>query len=156
MLAQLQRFVFEGDLPRSSYVLPLRQLALASYFLLFVLALETIVVYNIESLSDVREHFRQRFEMREARQRLRERRAERERERLLMKTEASVRGGNVGGVRGAGSSDPPPGPPRLWRRLSRALLSWPAEQITAIRRTREKTENQHKCRRRRPPLFLLL
>lgn len=128
-------FVFESDLPRSSYVLPLRQLALLSHILLFALALETIIVYNIESLSDIRAHFSSMRAASTARARLSERKADtkRERQRLLLLAAASRDAGGEPATPSSSSNNngarAPPG-----RRLPGALLSWGSMEISAIRR----------------------
>ena len=137
-------FVFESDLPRSSYVLPLRQLALLSHILLFALALETIVVYNIESLSDVKAHFSAMRAASMARAELlrrKEAEAERQRERQQRERRQAVlvrgaSGGGGGGGNGSGSTTNHSREPQLARRLSGALLSrWPSTiEIPPIRR----------------------
>lgn len=116
-------------------MLPLRQLALLSHILLFALALETIIVYNIESLSDIRAHFSSKRAASTARARLSERKADtkRERQRLLLLAAASRDAGGEPATPSSSSNNnsarAPPG-----RRLPGALLSWGSMEISAIRR----------------------
>lgn len=109
-----------------------------SYFLLFALALETIIVYNIESLSDVRAHFSSMRAASRARAKLRERKAQKQRERLELLNRA--RGGSVDGEESAaavpnnGNSSSATTRDPLASRISSTLLSLPSMHVTAIRR----------------------
>ena len=52
------QFVVESDLPKASYVIPTRQLVIASYVALSLIAIETMVVYNVFNWHRVGEYFR--------------------------------------------------------------------------------------------------
>ena len=52
------QFVVESDLPKASYVIPTRQLVIASYVALALIAIETMVVYNVFNWHRVGEYFR--------------------------------------------------------------------------------------------------
>lgn len=65
------QIVFEGDLPKSSYILPTSQLVLSSYVLLLISAMMSIVVYNVHSWVDVRGYWRSMAAARGARAQLR-------------------------------------------------------------------------------------
>lgn len=52
------QLVFEGDLPKSSYILPTGQMVIASYIVMLLSAFMSIVVYNVHSWTDVKSYWR--------------------------------------------------------------------------------------------------
>ena len=65
------QIVFEGDLPKSSYILPTGQMVIASYIVMLVSAFMSIVVYNVHSWVDVRSYWQSMAAARAARADLR-------------------------------------------------------------------------------------
>eukprot|EP00884_Botryococcus_braunii_P000775 jgi/Botrbrau1/10699/Bobra.357_1s0003.1 len=61
------QFVMEDDLPRASYVLPTRQLVITSYAILAMVAIETLIVYNVAHYDHVLDFIRGHQEARKRR-----------------------------------------------------------------------------------------
>lgn len=51
------QIVFEGDLPKSSYILPTGQLVIASYCVMVASFIESLVAFNVHSWPDVRAYW---------------------------------------------------------------------------------------------------
>lgn len=60
------QWIAEGSLPRSSYIIPTRSLVILSYSVLLVIAVETVVVYNIVNRQSIRAYHERMRAAREA------------------------------------------------------------------------------------------